>query len=168
MFLVYDLAGELFSNIICFFLLGILSIVGNCVTSITVARIVDKLKGKMKIILSVIMVSATACWIWMCLICLRIIPFSLRKCELLHILESQLRKLHFLSLLLLSAQLYVSTILASSLTYSASPIFFEFCVEIVYPIPEGIVGGFLTLVYNTFGMIFLFLFYVPQIGMYKN
>ena len=80
------------------------------------------------------------------------------------ILESQLRKLHFLSLLLLSAQLYVSTILASSLTYSASPIFFEFCVEIVYPIPEGIVGGFLTLVYNTFGMIFLFLFYVPQIG----
>ena len=81
-FLVYDLAGELFSNIICFFLLGILSIVGNCVTSITVARIVDKLKGKMKIILSIIMVSATACWIWMCLICLRIIPFSLRKCEL--------------------------------------------------------------------------------------
>ena len=50
------------------------------------------------------------------------------------------------------------------MTYSASPIFFEFCVEIVYPIPEGIVGGFLTLVYNTFGMIFLFLFYVPQIG----
>ena len=82
-FLVYDLAGELFSNIICFFLLGILSIVGNCVTSITVARIVDKLKGKMKIILSIIMVSATACWIWMCLICLGIIPFSLRKCELL-------------------------------------------------------------------------------------
>ena len=37
-------------------------------------------------------------------------------------------------------------------------------MEIVYPIPEGIVGGFLTLVYNTFGMIFLFLFYVPQIG----
>ena len=54
--------------------------------------------------------------------------------------------------------------MASSLTYSASPIFFEFSVEIVYPVPEGVVGGFLTLVYNTFGMIFLFLFYVPAIG----
>ena len=37
-------------------------------------------------------------------------------------------------------------------------------MEIVYPVPEGVVGGFLTLVYNTFGMIFLFLFYVPAIG----
>ena len=62
------------------------------------------------------------------------------------------------------AQLYISTVMASSLTYSASPIFFEFSVEIVYPVPEGVVGGFLTLVYNTFGMIFLFLFYVPAIG----
>ena len=59
--------------------IGIICIVANCVTSILVARIVDRLKGKMKITLSIIMVSATICWIWMCLICLRIIPFSLRK-----------------------------------------------------------------------------------------
>ena len=85
------------------------------------------------------MVAGCGCWIWMCLLCLRVIPFSIW-------------------------QLYVSTILASSLTYSASPIFFEFCVEIVYPVPEGIVGGFLTCVYNTFGMIFLFLFYIPQLA----
>ncbi len=65
-----------------------------------------------------------------------------------------------------TAQLYISTILASSLTYSAGPIFFEFCVEIVYPVPENIVGGFLTCIYNTFGMIFLFLFYIPAVGNY--
>ena len=70
--------------------------------------------------------------------------------------------------LLFSAQLYVSTIFASSLTYSASPIFFEFSVEIAYPVPEGVVGGFLTLVYNTFGMAFLFLFYVPELGKFQN
>ena len=93
----------------------------------------------MKTTLCIIMVAGCGCWIWMCLLCLRVIPFSIW-------------------------QLYVSTILASSLTYSASPIFFEFCVEIVYPVPEGIVGGFLTCVYNTFGMIFLFLFYIPQLG----
>ena len=96
----------------------------------------------MKATLCIIMVAGCACWIWMCLLCLRVIPFSI-------------------------GQLYASTILASSLTYSASPIFFEFCVEIVYPVPEGIVGGFLTCVYNTFGMIFLFLFYIPEIGEYS-
>ena len=48
-------------------------------TSILVARIVDKLKGKMKLTLSIIMVAATICWIWMSLICLRVIPFSLRE-----------------------------------------------------------------------------------------
>ena len=69
--------------------------------------------------------------------------------------------------ILFSAQLYASTILASSLTYSASPIFFEFCVEIAYPVPEGIVGGFLTCFYNICGMIFLFLFYIPNICKYK-
>ena len=72
------------------------------------------------------------------------------------------------NLFLFSAQLYISTILASSLTYSASPIFFEFSVEIAYPVPEGVVGGFLTLVYNTFGMTFLFLFYVPALGKFES
>ena len=57
----------------------------------------------------------------------------------------------------------MSTVLASSLTYSASPIFFEFCVEIVYPVPEGIVGGFLTCLYNIFGGIFLAIFDIPGI-----
>lgn len=119
--------------------IGIWSIVGNCVTSILVSRIVDSLKGKMKLTLFIIMTCGVACWIWLGLLCLGIIPFTL-------------------------AQLYISTILASSLTYSSGPIFFEFCVEIVYPVPEGIVGGFLTCIYNTFGMIFLFLFYIPAIA----
>ncbi len=61
-------------------------------------------------------------------------------------------------------QLYISTILASAFTYATGPIFFEFTVELVYPVPEGIVGGFLTCFYNTIGMIFLFLFYIPNIA----
>lgn len=123
--------------------IGICSIAGNCVASILVSRIVDSLKGKMKLTLSIIMVLGFGCWVWMCLICLKVIPFSL-------------------------PQLYASTILASSLTYSASPIFFEFCVEIAYPVPEGIVGGFLTCFYNICGMIFLFLFYIPNISKYPQ
>ena len=49
-------------------------------------------------------------------------------------------------------------------TFILGPIFFEFTVELVYPVPEGVVGGFLTCVYNAVGMIFLFSFYIPGIG----
>ncbi len=58
-------------------------------------------------------------------------------------------------------QLYVSTIFASALTYSSAPIFFELTVELVHPVPEGVVGGFLTCFYNAVGM--LFLFYAPAV-----
>jgi len=119
--------------------IGLIAIIANSVTTILVSAIVDRLRGRMKLVLTVLMSGAISCWVWMCLLCLRVIPFSL-------------------------PQLYVSTVLASALTYSSGPIFFEFTVELVYPVPEGVVGGFLTCVYNAVGMIFLFSFYIPGIG----
>ena len=76
--------------------------------------------------------------IWLGLICLQIIPFNL-------------------------TELYFATILASSLTYASSPIFFEFTVELVYPVSEEVVGGFLTVGYSASGMLFLMLFYIPAL-----
>ena len=95
----------------------------------------------MKRTLILIMVCGIICWMWLGLICLRVIPFDM-------------------------ISLYCATILASGITYSSGPIFFEFTVELVYPVPEGVVGGFLTVVYNTTGMIFLFLFYIPVLRKY--
>ena len=95
-------------------------------------------QGKMKRTLLIIMVCGISCWIWLGLICLEAIPFNI-------------------------GSLYCATILASGITYSSGPIFFEFTVELVYPVPEGVVGGFLTVVYNTTGMIFLFLFNIPAL-----
>ena len=92
----------------------------------------------MKRTLLTIMVCGISCWIWLGLICLEAIPFNI-------------------------GSLYCATILASGITYSSGPIFFEFTVELVYPVPEGVVGGFLTVVYNTTGMIFLFLFNIPAL-----
>ena len=92
----------------------------------------------MKRTLLIIMVCGISCWIWLGLICLEAIPFHI-------------------------GSLYCATILASGITYSSGPIFFEFTVELVYPVPEGVVGGFLTVVYNTTGMIFLFLFNIPAL-----
>lgn len=143
--------------------IGLWAIVGNSVSAILVSRMVDSIRGRMKLTLLVLMSLGIMCWIWLGLLCLGVIPFSLSKYQtqqdMMDEKGEKLERAHCVSV-----QLYVSTIAASALTYSTGPIFFEFTVELVYPVPEGIVGGFLTTVYNSIGMIFLFLFYVPQIG----
>ena len=118
--------------------IGLLAIFGNSAAIIIVSAFVDKFKGKMKRTLIFIMICGILCWIWLGLICLQIIPFNL-------------------------TELYFATILASSLTYASSPIFFEFTVELVYPVPEEVVGGFLTVGYSASGMLFLMLFYIPAL-----
>ena len=37
-------------------------------------------------------------------------------------------------------------------------------MELAYPVPEGLVGGFLTCFNNFIGCIFLCLFFIPNIG----
>ena len=123
--------------------IGLLAICGNSMSIILVSTFVDKLKGRMKRTLVCIMVCGILCWVWLGLICLRIIPFNLTS-------------------------LYCATILASSLTYASSPIFFEFTVELTYPVPEEVVGGVLTVGYSTIGMIFLMLFYIPALQATSN
>ncbi len=59
--------------------IGIWAIVGNSVAAILVSRVVDSLRGKMKATLVILMVAGTTCWIWLGLICLEVIPFSLCK-----------------------------------------------------------------------------------------
>ena len=59
--------------------IGISTIVANGVATFVVSRIVDRMKGRMKQILLTIMLAAVACWVWLGLICLRAIPFSLGK-----------------------------------------------------------------------------------------
>ena len=37
-------------------------------------------------------------------------------------------------------------------------------VEVTYPVHESIVGGFLTAFYNLVGILFLLVFFIPNIG----
>ena len=67
-------------------------------------------------------------------------------------------------LLFSSAQLYISAIGGSSCTFALSPVFFEYTVELTYPTPEGLVGGFLTWAYNLTGVFVLFIFFIPNSG----
>jgi len=54
--------------------------------------------------------------------------------------------------------------LSSSISFSCIPIFFEMSVEVTYPVHESIVGGFLTTFYNLVAIVFLLLFFIPNIG----
>jgi len=59
--------------------IGLWAIVGNSVAAILVSRFVDSIRGKMKKTLLVLMSLGILCWIWLGLLCLRVIPFSIRK-----------------------------------------------------------------------------------------
>jgi len=60
--------------------------------------------------------------------------------------------------------LCAAIIAATSLNFACCPLFFELSVEIAYPVAESLVAGFLTATYNLVGIVFLFLFFIPNIG----
>jgi hypothetical protein len=59
-------------------------------------------------------------------------------------------------------------ITGSCANYAASPLFYEFAAEVAFPVDEAIVGGFLSCIYNLVGAIFLFAFFIPNIGKKKT
>jgi len=120
-------------------MMGLFSVLSQCFFSIVLGFFTDRMKHYMKTILLLLLVLATACFVWLMLMCLQVVPHSL-TC------------------------LYVAVILATTINYCCIPLFFEMTVEIAYPVNEGLVGGFLTAFYNLVGIIFLFLFFIPNIG----
>ena len=47
---------------------------------------------------------------------------------------------------------------------AATPLFFETACEVTYPVAEGVTNLVLTLVNNIFGLIFLLIQMIPNIG----
>jgi hypothetical protein len=48
---------------------------------------------------------------------------------------------------------------AGAFSFACSPLFFEFTVELAYPVSEGLVGAFLTAANNFVGFLFLCAFF---------
>jgi hypothetical protein len=89
--------------------------------------------------LIVLLILEALSFTWLTLICAKVIPFSVW-------------------------QLYVSTVVGASLTFSLAPLFFEYTVELTYPAPEILVGGFLTCFNNLVAGAFLAIFFIHDIG----
>jgi len=65
---------------------------------------------------------------------------------------------------LLQTSVYVCVLTGNSFVVSTSPLLMEFGVEKLYPISEGMIGGWLNIWYNIITVVFLGLFNIPNIG----
>lgn len=119
--------------------IGLTSVLSQCLLSLAFGYLTDRLKHYMKITIILLLTIATAGFVWLMFICLKIGPHTLPV-------------------------IYAAVIIATSLNFSCIPLFFELCVEIAYPVNEGLVGAFLTIFYNLIGIIFLFIFFFPGLG----
>ena len=60
--------------------------------------------------------------------------------------------------------LYILLVGGVSLACSMAPIAFEFCVELSYPVHEGVVGNWLVLWFNALSAVYFGVFQIPGIG----
>ncbi|XP_069185946.1 solute carrier family 49 member 4 homolog [Procambarus clarkii] len=110
--------------------LGVYVTLGGVVMAILGSRFSDLLFGYMKVTIMTLMVVATAGYTWFLLIMNHCLPYN-------------------------KVGMFVSVIIGASFNYACSPLFFELAVELAYPVPEGVVGAFLTMTWNIVCAIFL-------------
>ena len=60
--------------------------------------------------------------------------------------------------------IYILLVGGVSLACSMAPIAFEFCVELCYPVHEGVVGNWLVLWFNALSAVYFGVFQIPGIG----
>ena len=100
--------------------IGLSAVAASIFLGIGVGRFIDVIRKQIKITLISILVFSTLAYIWLALIVLEVLEFSY-------------------------IQLFISTIIGSGCITAIMTLFFEYTVEISYPVPEAMVGGLLTL-----------------------
>ncbi|KAG7174551.1 Solute carrier family 49 member 4-like 2 [Homarus americanus] len=116
--------------------LGVYVTLGGVVMALLSARFSDLLFGYMKLTIIVLMTFATAGYTWFLLLMNGCLPYN-------------------------KVELFISVISGASFNYACSPLFFELAVELAYPVPEGVVGAFLTMCWNIVAASFLLTMQTP-------
>lgn len=124
--------------------LGMVAVVVGTAVAILVGMATDRIKGKMKITIIALLTAGGCMFTILSLISLQVIVFE--------------------SMLVLKMTVYLFLLLGNSCVVSTSPLLMEFGVEKLYPISEGMIGGWLNIWYNIISVIFLGLFDIPNIG----
>ncbi|XP_071103140.1 solute carrier family 49 member 4 homolog [Haliotis cracherodii] len=119
--------------------MGFYTTTGGCVAALLMSRISDLCLRRMKMLLLVLFILATAATAWFVMLRLSFIPFSM-------------------------VSLYLSCILMGVFIIGSLPLFYELGCEASYPIAEGVTVGVLTIANNLTGVIFLSVLQIPRIG----
>merc|ERR1719361_210106 len=124
--------------------LGLLAVLVSTVTAIGVGTAIGRIRGCMKATIISLLVAGGVMFSLLSLISLEVIVMP--------------------KMWVLQACVYVFLLLGNSFVVSTSPLLFEFGVEKLYPISEGMIGGWLNIWYNIISVIFLGIFAIPNIG----
>ncbi|XP_042239360.1 solute carrier family 49 member 4 homolog [Homarus americanus] len=120
-------------------LVGLLSLTLSGVAGLLSGRLTDMVYGHVKISLIVILIADICCLYWFFL-------------------------LTWGSITVTKLQICVSVVGGFTFSFAAVPLFFELAVENAYPCSEVIVGGLITASNNLVGLLFLLIFFIPNIG----
>lgn len=119
--------------------IGLAVVIVSSTSALVSGRMTDLVYGHLRVSLIILMLANLGCVYWFYLIT-------------------------YGSITVVKWQVYFTSIAAFSLNFATSPLFFELAVESAYPCPEILVGGLLTGMNNFVGLVFLFLFFIPNIG----
>ncbi|XP_063612936.1 solute carrier family 49 member 4-like, partial [Penaeus indicus] len=119
--------------------LGVVAVVSSAAAGLLAARLTDLLYGHALTCVLALMLTSVGALYWLCLLSWGTVPAA-------------------------KWQVYASVIGGMAVNFGATPLFVELAVELAYPCPEGVVTGFMVAVLNFTGAVFLFLFFIPNIG----
>ena len=122
-------------------LIGLVSIVVQCVGAVVIGAIAGHMKTKMKLIIITLLSVSALGFLWLLVMCLPSSPLP-------HSLPT----------------LYLAIIIATGTSGSSYSLFFEMAAEMAYPVGEGTVAAFLSTMSNLVAMVFLFLFFIPSLS----
>nr|XP_027230301.1 uncharacterized protein LOC113821995 [Penaeus vannamei] len=119
--------------------LGFVAVVASAAAGLLAARLNDLIYGHALPCVLALMLASIGAFYWLCLLSWGTIAVA-------------------------KWQVYTSVIGGMAVNLGATSLFVELAVELAYPCPEGVVTGFMEAVPNVTGAIFLFLFFIPDIG----
>ncbi|XP_042864097.1 solute carrier family 49 member 4 homolog [Penaeus japonicus] len=119
--------------------IGILAVVFSGISGLLAGRMTDLVYGHVKLSLILLMSATLACFYWFFLLSWGAVESS-------------------------RWQVYFTVVGGLSFNFATAPLFMELAVEAAYPCPEIVVGGMLMGLDNFVGLVFLLLFFIPNIG----
>ena len=104
--------------------IGVATTAAAIVFGLALGQFTDHIRRHIKMTLIILLLLSSVAYLLLTLLILKVIPYDL-------------------------IQLYIYTIVGAGLLTAISTLFFEYTVEMAYPVPEGIVGGLLSVGCNS-------------------